>query len=98
MSYPYIDHYSDRRCIFVLNFRLFMSEKYNRSLLILDDVWSVDIIRAFNISARVLVTTRDISILDVVSKQDQTIVEIHTGFTEKESLEVLVKILAYSDK
>ncbi len=66
-----------------------MSEKYSKSLLILDDVWSVDIIRAFSICARVLVTTRDISILDVISKHDQKIVEIHTGFTEKESLEVL---------
>ena len=66
-----------------------MSDKYNKSLLILDDVWSLDIIRAFNISARVMVTTRDISILDVVSKQDQKIVEIHTGFTEEESLEVI---------
>jgi hypothetical protein len=65
-----------------------MSEKYNRSLLILDEVWSVEIIRAFKISARVLVTTRDISILNVVSKQDQKIVEINTGFTEMESLEV----------
>jgi hypothetical protein len=68
-----------------------MSDKYNKSLLILDDVWSLDIIRAFNISARVMVTTRDISILDVVSKQDQKIVEIHTGFTEEESLEVSLR-------
>jgi hypothetical protein len=35
-----------------------MSDKYNKSLLILDDVWTLDIIRAFSISARVLITTR----------------------------------------
>ena len=65
-----------------------MSEKYSKSLLILDDVWSVDIVRAFNVSTRVLLTTRDVSVVDVVSKQDQQIVEIQSGFTEAESLEV----------
>ena len=33
-------------------------------------------------------TTRDVSVVDVVSKQDQHIVEIQSGFTEEESLEV----------
>ena len=65
-----------------------MSEKYIKSLLILDDVWSVDVVRAFNVSTRVLLTTRDVSVVDVVSKQDQHIVEIQSGFTEEESLEV----------
>ena len=40
---------------------------HNRSLLILDDVWSPKVAKTFDVQCRVLVTTRDSSITDQVT-------------------------------
>jgi hypothetical protein len=65
--------------------------EFRRSLLILDDVWSAHIIKTFDVCGRILVTTQDISVLDVVSKNNFRVVKIEHGFTEEESLKVIIK-------
>ena len=67
--------------------KLFMNQ-YRKSLLVLDDVWSAQIIKNFQVCARVLVTTQDISILDVIPKCNVKIIPIESGFTPEESLQV----------
>ncbi len=63
-------------------------ERFSRSLIILDDVWSADIIKTFNVSGRVLVTTQDVAVVDVVPASQRSVVKVETGFTEEESLEL----------
>ena len=46
--------------------RNLFSEQHPRALLVLDDLWSAHDARFFNIRARVLVTTRDVSIADFI--------------------------------
>ena len=67
--------------------KLFLNQ-YRKSLLVLDDVWSAKIIKNFEVCARVLVTTQDISILDVIPKNNVKIIPIEGGFTPEESLKV----------
>lgn len=67
--------------------KLFLNQ-YRKSLLILDDVWSSEIIKSFDVCARVLVTTQDISIMDVISKNNVKVVKMDNGFTLEESLKV----------
>jgi len=38
--------------------KTFLSERFGRSLVILDDVWSSEIVKTFNVSGRVLITTQ----------------------------------------
>jgi apoptotic protease-activating factor len=45
--------------------KLFLSDQFGRSLVILDDVWSAEIVKTFNVSGRVLVTTQDLTVADV---------------------------------
>ena len=61
-------------------------DHFKNSLLILDDVWKGDIIKQFEICAKVLVTTRDRTVMDVTSKAK--IVTLTSGFTLDESLKV----------
>ncbi len=67
---------------------LFVGPKapYSRSLLILDDVWSADVVKAFNVGGRVLVTTQDLRTVDVVPRR--FVIEVEAGFAEAESLEL----------
>ena len=46
------------------------------------------IIKNFEVCARVLVTTQDISILDVIPKNNVKVIPIEGGFTPEESLKV----------
>lgn len=68
--------------------KLFLNQ-YRQSLLILDDVWSASIIKHFEVCARVLVTTQDISCMDVISKNHVKILKIDSGFSMDESLKVV---------
>ena len=61
--------------------------RYKNSLLILDDVWSGNIIQQFEICAKVLVTTRDKSVMEVTS--NAKVMTLSSGFSLDESLEVL---------
>ncbi|XP_072034460.1 apoptotic protease-activating factor 1-like [Amphiura filiformis] len=79
---PYnIDEGKDRlRTIFL--------EQHPRSLLVLDDVWSVKVAKTFDIQCRVLVTTRDSSITDQISSEVHK-VSLESGFNETQALETL---------
>ena len=63
--------------------KLFLGQ-YHKSLLILDDVWSSQIIKSFDVCAKVLVTTQDITVLDVISKNNVNVVKMQP-FTQEES-------------
>ena len=63
--------------------------QFRQSLLILDDVWSGQILKNFEVCARVLVTTQDISALDVICNDNVKIIKIDNGFSEAESLKVI---------
>ena len=52
---------------------------FSRSLLILDDVWSADVVKTFNVSGRVLITTQDVSVVDVIPESQKTVVEVLLG-------------------
>ena len=49
---------------------------FSRSLLILDDVWSAEVVKTFNVSGRVLITTQDVSVVDVIPQSQRTVVEV----------------------
>ena len=72
--------------------KTFLSPRFADSLLILDDVWSPLVIRTFTLPVRVMVTTQDISVMDVV-RDRFSVVEIRSGFTEPESLELFSSYL-----
>ena len=67
--------------------KLFLGQ-YHKSLLILDDVWSSKIIKSFDVCAKVLVTTQDITVLDNISKNNVNVVKMQSGFTQEESMQV----------
>ena len=52
---------------------------FSRSLLILDDVWSSDVVKTFNVSGRVLITTQDVSVVDVIPQSQRIVVEVRKG-------------------
>ena len=69
--------------------RLFLSERYRKCLLILSDVWSSDIPVTFKFCCcRIVITTRDISILDPIPRHQTTVIEVPSGLTEEESLKL----------
>ena len=68
--------------------RTLFSQQHPRSLLVLDDLWSENDIRYFDIRCRIMVTTRDMSVTDRVGG-NKTKVRISEGFTEEESLRSL---------
>ena len=80
--------------IYLSFFRLFLSERYRKSLLILSDVWSSDIPVTFSTCCcRILLTTRDISILDPIPRHLTSVIEVPSGLKEEESLRVITWIL-----
>ena len=46
--------------------RLFLSPHLADSLLILDDVWKPEVIKTFMLPVRILVTTQDVSVMEIV--------------------------------
>ena len=44
--------------------------------MILDDVWSAEVVKTFNVSGRVLITTQDVSVVDVIPQSQRTVVEV----------------------
>ena len=65
--------------------RLLLSERFRRCLLVLHDVWrgsepALSITRMFVDCCRILITTRDITVLDPVPRQcSKAVVELPTG-------------------
>ncbi|XP_048123798.1 apoptotic protease-activating factor 1 isoform X3 [Alosa alosa] len=68
--------------------RFLMLRRYPRSLLILDDVWDSSVLKTFDIQCRVLLTTRDRSLVDSVSGKRHE-VAVESGLDEDKALEVL---------
>ncbi|CAL8318870.1 unnamed protein product [Lota lota] len=68
--------------------RFLMLRRYPRSLLILDDMWDISALKAFDIHCRVLLTTRDRSIADSVNGIRHE-VEVESGLDEDKALEIL---------
>ena len=69
----------DEKCLFKNIDRLcfgYSRFSFSRSLLILDDVWSAEVVKTFNVSGRVLITTQDVSVVDVIPQSQRTVVEV----------------------
>lgn len=68
--------------------RFLMLRRYPRSLLILDDIWDSTVLKAFDIQCRIMLTTRNRSLVDSVSGAKFE-VEVESGLDEKKGLEIL---------
>lgn len=68
--------------------RFLMLRRYPRSLLILDDIWDSTVLKAFDIQCRIMLTTRNRSLVDSVSGAKYE-VEVESGLEEKKGLEIL---------
>ena len=73
-------------------FRLFLSSQLSDSLLILDDVWKPEVIKTFTLPVRILVTTQDVSVMEIV-RGLFSVVELRSGFTEQESMQLFSSYL-----
>ena len=62
------------------------------SLLILDDVWRGEVVRAFDFGCKIMLTTRDATVTDVVQGRAQ-LIKVHDGFTQEESMTYLANCL-----
>jgi apoptotic protease-activating factor len=69
-----------------------MEPKRKNSLLILDDVWRGEVVRAFDFGCRVLMTTRDASVAKMVNGR-ALVIKIQDGFTHAESIKFLADYL-----
>ncbi|XP_060698910.1 apoptotic protease-activating factor 1 isoform X3 [Hemiscyllium ocellatum] len=72
--------------------RFLMARKYPRSLLVLDDVWDSWVLKCFDVQCRVLITSRDKSIADVVTGNNFS-VSVQSGLTNDKGLEVLARFV-----
>lgn len=68
--------------------RLMTDPSRKNSLIILDDVWRGEVVRAFDFGCRILMTTRDASVTDVVHGR-VLLVKVQDGFTQEESMSYL---------
>lgn len=70
--------------------RMLFAHQHPRSLLVLDDLWHSSDIKYFDIRCRIMVTTRDAAIANMVGGSKAK-VHISEGFTENESLQILAQ-------
>lgn len=70
--------------------RVLFAHQHPRSLLILDDLWDSCDVKFFDVRCRIMVTTRDAAITDMVGGSKAK-VHISEGFTEDESLQILAE-------
>lgn len=68
--------------------RMLFAHQHPRSLLVLDDLWHSSDVKFFDIRCRIMVTTRDAAIANMVGGSKAK-VHISEGFTENESLQIL---------
>ncbi|XP_044258962.1 apoptotic protease-activating factor 1-like [Tribolium madens] len=69
---------------------LFLHENLANSYIILDDVKSSEVLNAFKLSCKTIVTTQD---KNVANNSEAFFIKVTTGFTKKESIELLRKSL-----
>ncbi|XP_038667225.1 apoptotic protease-activating factor 1 isoform X1 [Scyliorhinus canicula] len=74
--------------------RFLMARKYPRSLLVLDDVWDSWVLKCFDVQCRVLITSRDKSITEVVTGNSFP-VSVQSGLSKDKGLEIL-SLFVYS--
>lgn len=72
-----------------------LDPRRKNSLLILDDVWRGEVVRAFDFGCKILMTTRDASVTDVVYGR-AILVKVQDGFTQEESLDYLAECMNVS--
>ncbi|CAG7833833.1 unnamed protein product [Allacma fusca] len=65
----------------------------SEALLVLDNVWSHRVIRNFDVGCRIMVTTQDMSVMDVVNGRLASCVRVAEGFQESESLNFFCEAL-----
>ncbi|XP_069829126.1 apoptotic protease-activating factor 1 [Dendropsophus ebraccatus] len=68
--------------------RLLIMQSYPRCLLILDDVWDSWVLKAFDIQCRVLITSRDRSVIDTVAGI-KLFVHVDSELDHQKGLEIL---------
>ncbi|XP_060523741.1 uncharacterized protein LOC132700438 isoform X2 [Cylas formicarius] len=73
---------------------IFLEERLNNALIILDDVCSSEVLKLFDIGCRTVVTTQDKNIL---GREDAHFVEVKTGFSLNEAMN-LFRISLGTDK
>ncbi|XP_067915156.1 apoptotic protease-activating factor 1 isoform X10 [Heterodontus francisci] len=72
--------------------RFLMARKYPRSLLVLDDVWDSWVLKCFDVQSRVLITSRDKSITEVVTGNNFPI-PVESGLSNDKALEILARFV-----
>jgi len=77
--------------------RLMMDSRRKNNLIILDDVWRGEVVRAFDIGSKILVTTRDASVTDVAQGR-ALLIKVQDGFTQEESMTYLANCLQISEQ
>lgn len=77
--------------------RLMMDPRRKNSLIILDDVWRGEVVRAFDFGSKILLTTRDASITDVAQGR-ALLIKVQDGFTQEESMTYLANCLQISEQ
>ena len=66
-----------------------ISEQHPQSLLILDDVWTSDVVRHFAVRCCTMVTTRNAAVTDVFQTPDVNKVPISKGFNDEAARHIL---------
>jgi len=77
--------------------RLMMDPRHKNSLIILDDVWRGEVVRAFDFGSKILLTTRDASVTDVAQGR-ALLIKVQDGFTQEESMTYLANCLQISEQ
>ncbi|KAK2715433.1 hypothetical protein QYM36_010146 [Artemia franciscana] len=67
--------------------KAFNRPEHRQTLVILDDVWSSDILRYFDVGCRLIVITKDLSVVDPFTRRNEPI-EVNPFLTEAESIEL----------
>lgn len=68
--------------------KILEQSEFRESLIVLTDVQDENIIKAFDLHCKIFVTTRHIEKLEYIPKKSKTTINIDTGFTHPESLEL----------
>lgn len=68
-----------------------------QALLVLDDVWSRRVVDAFTVGCPLLVTTKDISVVDQL-KVERTLVEVVEGLTLPETRRLFAEVFGVSER
>lgn len=74
-----------------------LDPRRKNSLLILDDAWRGEVVRAFDFGSKILLTTRDASVADFAQGR-ALLIKIQDGFSQEESITYLANCLQIPEK